>query len=248
MEEKYPELGNLMPRDVTAREIWYHCQAGETVWLDLTGLEEDIFFRKLSGLVADCLLYGGVDIRCQPIAVAPGIHYFMGGLYVDEWHRTPWKHLYAAGECACQYHGANRLGGNSLLGAIYGGRKAACTAIEEGKERPLPRTGQPELPPAALPPAGLACLRQHLDRALGVVRSGAVLAQALDSIAALPGALPLLGQALLQSAQGRQESRGAHWRSDFPHRDDDRFLRTTLALYDGRRITLSYRPVPEKRG
>ena len=82
MEEKYLELGNLMPRDVTAREIWYHCQAGETVWLDLTGLEEDIFFRKLSGLVADCLLYGGVDIRCQPIAVAPGIHYFMGGLYV----------------------------------------------------------------------------------------------------------------------------------------------------------------------
>ncbi|WP_337517402.1 hypothetical protein [Megasphaera sp.] len=64
----------------------------------------------------------------------------------------------------------------------------------------------------------------------------------------MPGALPLLGQALLQSAQGRQESRGAHWRSDFPHRDDDRFLRTTLALYDGRRITLSYRPVPEKRG
>lgn len=151
MEEKYPELGNLMPRDVTAREIWYHCQAGETVWLDLTGLEEDIFFRKLSGLVADCLLYGGVDIRCQPIAVAPGIHYFMGGLYVDEWHRTPWKHLYAAGECACQYHGANRLGGNSLLGAIYGGRKAACTAIEEGNGRCPGR-------------ASLSCRRQRCRR------------------------------------------------------------------------------------
>lgn len=248
MEEKYPELGNLMPRDVTAREIWYHCQAGETVWLDLTGLDEDVFSRKLSGLVADCQLYGGVDIRRQPIAVAPGIHYFMGGLAVDEWHRTPWKQLYAAGECACQYHGANRLGGNSLLGAIYGGRKAAGTAMEEGRDRPLPRTGRPDMPPAALSPAGLACLRQHLDQALGVVRSGEVLARALDGIADLPGTLPLLGRALLQSALGRQESRGAHWRSDFPHRDDDRFLRTTLAVYDGRRITLSYRPVPEKRG
>lgn len=248
MEEKYPELGNLMPRDVTAREIWYHCQAGETVWLDLTGLDESVFSRKLAGLVADCQLYGGVDIRRQPIAVSPGIHYFMGGLYVDEWHRTPWQHLYAAGECACQYHGANRLGGNSLLGAIYGGRKAACTAVEEGRERPLPRIAQVQLPPAATSPVQLACLRQHLDQALRVVRTGAVLSQALERITALPGALPLLGRALLQSALGRQESRGAHWRSDFPRRDDDRFLKTTLAVYDGRQITLSYRPVPEKRG
>ena len=83
---------------------------------------------------------------------------------------------------------------------------------------------------------------------MGVVRTGAVLSQALERIKDLPGALPLLGRALLQSALGRQESRGAHWRSDFPRRDDDRFLKTTLAVYDGRQITLSYRPVPEKRG
>ena len=61
----------------------------------------------------------------------PGIHYFMGGIYVDEKHRTPVRNLYAAGECCAQYHGANRLGGNSLLGAIYGGRIAAQTACED---------------------------------------------------------------------------------------------------------------------
>lgn len=120
--------------------------------------------------------------------------------------------------------------------------------MEEGRERPLPRIVQVQLPPAATSPVQLACLRQHLDQALGVVRTGAVLSQALERIKDLPGALPLLGRALLQSALGRQESRGAHWRSDFPRRDDDRFLKTTLAVYDGRQITLSYRPVPEKRG
>ena len=72
----------------------------------------------------------------KPIPVVPGIHYFMGGILVDRQHRTTMRGLYASGECACQYHGANRLGGNSLLGATYGGTIAAQSAMADSFEIP----------------------------------------------------------------------------------------------------------------
>ncbi len=130
MEEKYPELGNLMPRDITAREIWKVSHESE-VFLDMTEISEEIISNKLSGLADDCMTYLHKDIRKEPVSVLPGIHYFMGGILVDEQHRTPIQNLYAAGECCAQYHGANRLGGNSLLGALYGGRVAAKSACEQ---------------------------------------------------------------------------------------------------------------------
>lgn len=98
MEEKYPELGNLMPRDITAREIWTVRQQSE-VFLDMTGLAPDVYEKKLSGLAEDCRVYLGEDIRKEPISVSPGIHYFMGGIRVDAQHRTGVQNLYAAGEC-----------------------------------------------------------------------------------------------------------------------------------------------------
>lgn len=128
MEEKYPELGNLMPRDITAREIWKVSRESE-VFLDMTGIPKDVISNKLTGLADDCMTYLNKDIQKEPIPVLPGIHYFMGGIYVDEHHRTVFQNLYAAGECCAQYHGANRLGGNSLLGAVYGGRIAADSAV-----------------------------------------------------------------------------------------------------------------------
>ncbi|TQI66026.1 FAD-binding protein [Clostridium sp. KNHs216] len=138
MEEKYPEWGNLMPRDVISREIWRIRSAPDgpaSVFLDMTHLPSDVMEQRLGDLVEDCITYLHVDPRREPVPVSPGIHYFMGGLQVDEHHRTAFPRLYAAGECCCQYHGANRLGGNSVLGAIYGGSIAAESAmldVEDG--------------------------------------------------------------------------------------------------------------------
>ncbi|WP_409200329.1 FAD-binding protein [Methanobrevibacter sp. DSM 116169] len=132
MEEKYPEMGNLMPRDIISKEIWNILNQGiETVYLDLTEIPKNILNSNLLDVVEDCKTFFNIDPSKEPIPVTPGIHYFMGGIEVDEFHRTNIIGLYAAGECACQYHGANRLGGNSLLGAIYGGEIAAKTAIKD---------------------------------------------------------------------------------------------------------------------
>lgn len=131
MEEKYPELGNLMPRDVVSREEWQWMSKGYEIWLDMRGMDEEIYQHRLLQVVEACQTFLGIDPTKEPIPVKPGIHYFMGGILVDRWHRTEVGGLYAAGECACQYHGANRLGGNSLLGAIYGGQVAAKSSMDD---------------------------------------------------------------------------------------------------------------------
>lgn len=247
MEEKYPELGNLMPRDITAREIWTVRQQSE-VFLDMTGLAPEVYEKKLSGLAEDCRVYLGEDIRKEPISVSPGIHYFMGGIRVDAQHRTGVQNLYAAGECCALYHGANRLGGNSLLGALYGGRVAAQTACAEA-ESASKRAVSIQPSNAVLPcePQDKAELNRILLHALGVVRSGDTMQDALTQIAGMHGSLPLLGQAVLKSALARNESRGAHWRSDYPQRNDAEFHKTTAAYYDGQTVHISWDAVPERR-
>lgn len=135
MEDKYPELGNLMPRDVVSREmnaVVNREDCEDSVYLDLTGLPAAAWKTRLPDLRRELIHYLGIDPKKKPIPVQPGIHFFMGGIRVDRGHRTNIPHIYAAGECACQYHGANRLGGNSLLGALYGGAKAAATLMEDG--------------------------------------------------------------------------------------------------------------------
>jgi succinate dehydrogenase / fumarate reductase flavoprotein subunit len=137
MEEKYPELGNLMPRDVVSREIWSIISKEEglnNVFLDLTEIPEKKLKNNLFDLLEDCKTFFNIDPEKEPIPVMPGIHYFMGGIKVDEHHRTNLKNLYAAGECCCQYHGANRLGGNSILGGIFGGLVASKTAMNDIEE------------------------------------------------------------------------------------------------------------------
>jgi hypothetical protein len=132
MEEKYPEFKNLMPRDVVSREMYFVSRdnGGAQVYLDMTELPKEVWKERLPDLREEIIHYLGIDPKNEPIPVRPGIHYFMGGIDVDIDHKTNVENLFAAGEACSAYHGANRLGGNSLLGAIYGGRKVAESAAK----------------------------------------------------------------------------------------------------------------------
>ncbi len=122
MEDKYGANGNLMTRDVISREIY---SAGRDVFLDISFMDKRLIDTRLPEVRDLCLKYRGIDITKSPIPVAPSVHFFMGGLAVRLNHETNITGLFAVGECASMYHGANRLGGNSLLAAMYSGWVAA---------------------------------------------------------------------------------------------------------------------------
>ncbi len=122
MEERYGERGNLMPRDIVSRCME---ETGKDIFLDVTQLGPTVIDAKLPEIRDLCLKYSDLDIKKQSIPVKPSVHFFMGGLAVDEKHETNIENIYAVGECASRYHGANRLGGNSLLAAVYSGMTAA---------------------------------------------------------------------------------------------------------------------------
>ncbi len=261
MEEKYPELGNLMPRDVVSREIMIvksQKDCGNKVYLDMTEIEESTWKNKLSDLREECIAFLAKDPKTQPIEVSPGIHYFMGGISVDEKHRTNIEGLFAAGECACQYHGANRLGGNSMLGAVYGGKVAAESAFAVSND-----FGNEEI--QWKEDTEKIALRESfvsekaagiLKEALGIFRNEKQLQSVLLQIDRLIGEEKtdfqqkrlILAKAILLSALNRKESRGAHTREDYLDRDDAKFKRTTIAAFDGNNIYVSLREIPQKRG
>lgn len=192
MEELYPEQGNLSPRDVVARTMYFvrnRADTGGQVYLDMTSLPEAVWKHKLSDLRQELLHYLALDAKKLPIPVQEGIHYFMGGILTDENHRTSLRHLYAAGECTCQYHGANRLGGNSMLGALYGGRRAAETVLHE----PLPNSAMASVtePEPLTEPASPACIAQISEillSGLGIVRGEARLTNALERLSLVSAA------------------------------------------------------------
>ena len=136
MEELYGERGNLMPRDIVSKCIY---DAPSQVYLDIAFLGEKLIKSRLLEVAEVCRKYAGIDVTKESIPVYPSVHFFMGGLAVDRSHKTSIDRLYAVGECASEYHGANRLGGNSLLSAIYSGKVAAkaisalsdCAAIPD---------------------------------------------------------------------------------------------------------------------
>ena len=262
MEEKYPELKNLMPRDVVAREMYFVVRREDTdgqVYLDMRGLPGDVWKRKLSDLREELLHYLALDPAKEPIPVEPGIHYFCGGIDVDERHATNLAGVYAAGECCSQYHGANRLGGNSLLGAVYGGKVAAQSVMADGDMKPqdgsVRAVDVSDAFAGEASPALIEELGKHLYEGLGIVRSEADLSKALGLVCELEDtcncqretARIALAKAILKSALARRESRGAHYREDYPDRDET-FQRITVADAGEGKICISWKDIPERRG
>ncbi len=135
MEEKYGEKGNLMTRDLISREI-YAC--GKEAFLDISFLDGKTIDERLSEVRDICMKYRGIDIKKEPIPVSPSVHFFMGGLAVHLNHETNIENLFAVGECASIYHGANRLGGNSLLSAMYSGFVAGTEIAGRTSHRKYP--------------------------------------------------------------------------------------------------------------
>lgn len=256
MEEKYPELGNLMSRDVIAKEEWVLMQQGKQIYLDMRHLDKKIAIVKLKGVIEDCQNFLGLDPRKEPIPVMPGIHYFMGGIWVDADHRTSMRNLYAAGECACQYHGANRLGGNSLLGALYGGRIAAKSAMEDKEITETPEITNTDKnkkePVEGSYIENLQKLQDILKRGLGMIRNEEILNDAQNQLDSLLKKFEntyditatksenqslrercILGKAMILCARARKESRGAHQRSDYPSECEEYKKQTIAQLVNG---------------
>lgn len=127
MEERFGPKGNLMPRDVVAKCIY---DVPSQVYLDISFLGKKLIESRLFEVAQLCKKYVGLDVTRESIPVYPSVHFFMGGLAVDRSHKTSVERLFAVGECASMYHGANRLGGNSLLAAIYSGGVAARAVSE----------------------------------------------------------------------------------------------------------------------
>lgn len=241
MEEKYPELKNLMPRDVVSREMYFVSRDNDAqVYLDMTALSKEVWTDRLPDLREEIIHYLGKDPKNEPIPVAPGIHYFMGGIDVDINHATSVENLFAAGECCSAYHGANRLGGNSLLGAVYGGQCVAETVakFEKAEKTEFGETIKPqEL--AMAKECDKTCIenkkesfiievRNILFEAMGIVRNEEGLKKGLLGLEGLAkkhfnkeeAARINLARAIILSGMYRKESRGANYREDYPKRDD----------------------------
>ncbi len=214
----YHPDAELAPRDVVARAIHAELQAGRGAFLDARAAIGAHFPTEFPAVFAACLS-GGIDPRIQPIPVAPACHYHMGGVVTDAAGATTLAGLYAAGECASTgVHGANRLASNSLLeAAVFGTRAGQAAAVDQAPDvRGLRRVLITELPDAPL-----FALRQAMSRDAGVIRDAKGLTRLLGEIDALEtahGAAGALVSARLiaTAALARQESRGAHFRADYP--------------------------------
>lgn len=262
LEDKYGEKGNLMPRDIVSREME---ATGKQIYLDVSFLGRDIITSRIPEVQELCMKYRGIDITREPVPVNPSVHFFMGGLAVDLNHETNIRNLYAAGECASIYHGANRLGGNSLLAAIYGGQKAAESVAGRDSMRTHHSFDSYVQDETAKVMSGLGSesrfpvmyirdmAAQNLKEDLGIVRDEKRLRKGIEDVDfyldiadkinydssvlpyfnySLTGILTL-ARAVLVSADARKESRGAHFRSDYPEENSELQAASVISYDDG---------------
>ncbi|NJE11170.1 L-aspartate oxidase [Thermococcus sp. MAR1] len=205
-------VNELSTRDIVARAIYKQMKAGKRVFLDATSIED---FRKSFPQIYAFLMKDGIDPSRDLIPVSPIAHYTIGGIAVDLWYRTALKNLYAVGEAMSNgFHGANRLASNSLLECIVSGLEVARTIA-----RDKPRCREAKEPGYHGYELGdVESLRQLLWEKAGIVRSAKTLEEGLrelEGIGADPR-LKLLAKGLLECALAREESRGSHYREDFP--------------------------------
>ncbi len=226
----YDPRGELAPRDVVARAIHAELTAGRGTFLDAREAVGARFPEDFPAVFTACMS-GGVDPRVQAIPVKPACHYHMGGIATDANGRTSLPGLFAAGECASTgVHGANRLASNSLLeGVVFGSRAGRAAAAETPTEGPCTAPSVPKLPPQAL-----QVLRKAMSREAGVIRDAAGLSRLLGLIETLEAthgrSAPLIAARLVAAcALARTESRGGHFRSDFPEPAGARRTIATLA-------------------
>ncbi|HEY1632211.1 MAG TPA: L-aspartate oxidase [Rhizomicrobium sp.] len=232
----------LAPRDVVARAIHREIARGHKVYLDCREALGASFADHFPTVYAACRS-AGIDPATQPIPVAPAAHYHMGGIASDDRGRSTLEGLWAVGECASTgLHGANRLASNSLLEALVFGARVA----EDVKGRIAPRTGRinPPAPARFSAPPPPKALREAMTKNAGMERDAAGLIAALETIAAVeragngePSLLNMTAAAKLvaTAALARQESRGGHFRTDFPQTDAVA-KRTFLTLPDADKI------------
>ncbi len=261
MEDKYGPTGNLLTRDIISREI---DSAEKEVFLDVSFLGEQEIDKRLPEVRKLCLKYINLDIAKEPIPVAPSVHFFMGGIAVQLNHETNIKNLFAVGECASMYHGANRLGGNSLLSAQYSAIVAAKEIAKRESEGKTPdfskqlATEQARLQKlksntgSQFPVTYIRdMLSDTMREDLGISRNEKTLISGIESIDYYLSvadninydssvamhelysltAILQLARATLTCALKRQESRGAHYREDYPNTEDS-FAYSTIISYD----------------
>ncbi|RYL94641.1 succinate dehydrogenase flavoprotein subunit [Sporolactobacillus sp. THM19-2] len=288
LEEMYPAYGNLVPRDVATRAIFDVCinkhlgiNGENMVYLDLSFKDPHELDVKLGGIIDIYEKFVGEDPHKVPMKVFPAVHYSMGGLWVDFNQMTNIKGLFACGECDYQYHGANRLGANSLLSALYGGMVAGPNAVsyisgleKSGDDVPsyifddaLMQEKEKYKEIISLDGTENAyALHQELGewmtKYVTVVRENKTLLETDEHIQELMerfkninindtskwsnGAVSFtrqlwdmlqLARVITLGAYNRNESRGAHYKPEFPERDDKNWLKTTKAKFN-----------PEKNG
>ncbi|OLE48600.1 MAG: succinate dehydrogenase flavoprotein subunit [Acidobacteria bacterium 13_1_20CM_3_58_11] len=295
LEEWYPKYGNLVPRDIATRAIHrivYQEKLGidgqPAVYLDVTHIPRETLDRKLEGILEIYEKFLGVDPRVEPMRVFPAMHYTMGGIWVngeDQASNVPG--VYAAGECEYQYHGANRLGANSLVSCIFGGGIAGPAAVkyaknlekgaestasavfdsekkrqEERNQKLISQDGSEnpiiiwrELGEVMTEHVTVTRLNRNLQMADGKIRAlqerykkvnlsdrTKWSNQTLNFARELENMI-ILARVVTLGALARNESRGAHYKPDFPERDDVNWLKTTRAKWVNNDIQLAYEPV-----
>ncbi|MFT3729668.1 MAG: L-aspartate oxidase [Terricaulis sp.] len=212
-------VADLAPRDVVARAIHLERAAGRGAYLDAREAVGAHFPAEFPTVFAACMS-AGIDPRLQPIPIAPAAHYHMGGMVVDAWGATTLEGLAAVGECASTgAHGANRLASNSLLEAVVFAHRIA-ERLREKNAAPVRALAHIE-PPPPLPEPDRAALRALMQSDVAVVRDAQGLTRALDQIEALtqahgPANALVAARLIVFAALNRKESRGAHFRSDYP--------------------------------
>lgn len=206
--------GELEPRDVVARAIWKHLQHGKRVFLDARQCLGPRFAEHFPVITAACRA-NGLDPATDPLPVRPAVHYHMGGIAVDRSGRSSLAGLWAAGEVACTgLHGANRLASNSLTEALIMGLRVGEDLSGSSAKR-LRKPRMQDLPRASDPSA----VRPILSKYLGVTRDEAGLRAAIAALRPRAESDPaLIGLMMAEAALARRESRGAHYRTDFPQK------------------------------